>query len=198
MPTLLATLKMATGLTPEPQLISLLKVIRSARDPRAAGPLADLLSHRSSVYQDRDQLQVIFLRSYLFVILSEIGVPDSALPFILESVAHVDERTVPLEVGAAARAVASLGSRGRGFYPYLLALLDKRFAEEEFSLDEYGAGFTPVTTTTIQLEAINALANTCSSQDIVVVERLRTLTKPDPQRDPRLIAAALHAVEMIR
>ena len=53
--------------------------------------------------------------------LGEIGFPASALTALLEALANVDERMTALEVGAAARAVRSLGARGHEFAPYLLA-----------------------------------------------------------------------------
>src|SRR4029079_15424645 len=107
-------------------------------------------------------LLVIRLRAYVMVTLSEIGFPASALPALLDTLAHLDERLMSLEVGAAARAVGSLGPRGRDFAPYLPDTLPQRLSEEEFSLERYEPQFPLEQATTIQLEAVRSLGRVCS------------------------------------
>ena len=142
---------------------------------------------------------VVRLRTYILVTLSEIGFPSSALPALLDSLAHVDPRMTASEVGAAVRAVGSLGPRGREFAPYLLGTIAERFSEEEFSLERYEPQFPPHEATTVQLEAVRALAQVCSAEDRQILEVLRYLAQDrgPGELDRRVVREAQSALELI-
>jgi hypothetical protein len=166
----------------------------------AGETLRDLLSHRCVLYQERDKLQVIRLRSYIMVTMSDIGVPRSAVPLLLDSLAFVDERSPVLEVGAAVRAAGSLGSCGRQFAPYLLALLSERYGDEEFSLDSYCTDFSRHQATTVHLEVVRALGLMCSNQDQTAAEILRHLAENSTTDglDSRVQSAARLSLDAMR
>ena len=193
----------ATGATDDKLLAATLDVFRAMRNAGqpAAPELAQYLGHESAVYWDRDQLEVIRLRSYLMVTLGDIGLPVAAYPHLLDSLAHIDERVFALEVGSAARAVRSAqGASRKRFIRHLLQIVPKAFAEEEFSLARYSVDFPDHEVTTCQLEAIDTLAVLCGPDDqraIDLLERLSELPK-DSRWDRRAIDAAKRALKSIR
>lgn len=141
---------------------------------------------------------VVRLRAYVFVTLSEIGFPASALPALLDALAHVDERLTVVEIAAAARAAGSLGSGGRQFTPFLLQALAVRLSAEEFSLERYEPQFPPQEATTVQLEIVRSLGRVCSPNDQQALEVLRDLGEDRGRGlDPRLVKEARHALEII-
>jgi DnaJ-domain-containing protein 1 len=200
-PALSDLLARSDGATHHLLLASILDVLRSLghRAAPAAETLSSLLPHRSTLYKGRDKLLVVRLRAYIVVTLSEIGFPSSALPALLDTLAHVDERMTAMEVGAAARAVGSLGPRGCEFAPYLLDALAQRLSEEEFSLERYEPRFPPHEATTIQLEAVRSLGRVCSAADQQVLAALRQLVEDQSQSelDPRVAQEAQRALKLI-
>ena len=201
LPALCDLLTHSDGATDHALLASVLDVLRSlgrAAEP-AAETLSSLLPHRCKLYKDRDKLLVVRLRAYILVTLSEIGFPSSALPALLDSLAHVDERMTASEVGAAARAVRSLGPRAREFAPYLLDTIAERFSEEEFSLERYEPQFPPHEATTVQLEAVRALGQVCSAEDRQVLEVLRHLAQDrgHDELDRRVVREAQSSLKLI-
>lgn len=165
----------ANGATDDAVVASALDGLRSLRERAspAADAISQLLSHRSPLFRDRDKRLVVRLRAYVLLTLSDIGVPPSAQPALLDIVAHVDERMSALEIGAAVRAVRSLSARGCVFAPYLIGMLATRITEEEFSLERYEPVFPPHEATTIQLEVVRALGQVCVPQDHTAVDALR-------------------------
>ena len=200
-PRLSYILTYSDGSTNHNLVAAVLDVFRSlgAHAAPAAETLSSLLPHRSKLYRDRDQGLIVRLRAYIMLTLSDIGVPPSALPLLLDTLAHVDERMSPLEVGAAARAVRSLGPRGRAFAPYLIHVIFKTFSEEEFSLGRYASRFPPDEATTVQLEAVRCLGRISIANDKEVLTALRQIAD-DSERgelDPRIVREAQTALDRI-
>ena len=196
----LCDLLTSEGNTDHLLIASALDVLRSMglRAAPAAETLSGLLSHRSRLYKERDKMLVVRLRAHIFVTLSEIGFPASALPALLDALAHVDERMTVLEIAAAARAAGSLGSGGRQFAPFLLQALAVRLSAEEFSLERYEPQFPPQEATTVQLEIIRSLARVCSPNDEQALAVLRDLSEDRGRGlDPRLVGEARRALEII-
>lgn len=189
------------GATDHVLVASVLDTLRAVG--RDAAPFAETLSsmlrHRSPLYTGRDKVLVVRLRAYTMVTLSEIGVPSSALPPLLDTLAHVDVRMTAIEVGAAARAAGALGVRGRAFAPYLLDTLIDRFGAEEFSLERFDPQFPRNEATTVHVEAVRALGRVCSPEDEQVLTVLRRLADgPDrDELDPRVRREAQRALEQI-
>ncbi|HKI03527.1 MAG TPA: hypothetical protein VKK31_16230 [Thermoanaerobaculia bacterium] len=201
-PALCGILDQSDGATSHLLVASVLDVFRSLgpRAAPAAETLSSLLPHRHKLYKDRDKWLVIRLRAYIAVTLSEIGFPSSALPALLDTLAHTDERTVSMEIGAAVRAAGSLGPRGRELVPYLLDTLALRISEEEFSLERYEPQFPPNEATTVQLEAVRSLSRIASAEDREVLTALRQLADNQGQYelDPRVVRDARRAVELLQ
>lgn len=196
-----ALLAHSDGSTDDVVIASALDVLRSAgpKAAPAAETLSALLPHRSALYRGRDKFQVVRLRAYIVVTLSEIGFPRSAMPALLDTLGNLDERMSPVEVASAARAVASLGSAGRELEPYLLEALLLRVSPEELSLGRYEQEFPPEEATTVQLEVVRALARISSPGDRDVVDRLREVAalRGSGLFDPRLPQEATRALAII-
>ena len=193
-----AILERSDGATDHESLASALDGLRSlgAKAAPAAETLSRLLPHQSKLYADRDKTLVSRLRAYIVVTLSEIGYPSSAFPTLLDTLAHVDERVSPVEVGAAARAAGSLGPRGRQFAPYLVETLTVlRFSAEEFSLERFDPLFPADEATTVQIEAVRALGRVCIAEDHEVLDALDTLAK---DVNPRIATEARRAMTLIQ
>lgn len=171
---------------------------RAARD--AADAVANLLPHQSAIYRGRDKWHVLRLRAYVFATLSDIGVPDTALPMLVDTLAHVDERMMAIEFGAAVRAAGTLGPvRGRDFVPFLVDVIGERFAEEEFSLERYELAFPREEATTVQLESVRALATIAGQNDTEALTVLRVIadSRHGASLDSRLIERSAEALEVI-
>lgn len=200
-PALCDILDQSDGATSDFLVASVLDVFRSL-GPRAA-PAAEtvsrLLPHRNKLYKDRDKWLVIRLRSYMVVTLSEIGFPSSALPALLDTLAHADEQMIALEIGSAVRAAGSLGPRGHDLAPYLLDTLTQRISEEEFSLERYDPHFPPSEATTVQLEAVRSLSRIGSAGDREVLTALRQLATNQEQYelDARAVREARRVLETL-
>jgi hypothetical protein len=202
MPALCDVLNQSDGATSHLLVASVLDVFRSLgpRAAPAAETLSRLLPHRHKLYKDRDKWLVIRLRAYIVVTLSEIGFPSSALPALLDTLAHADEQQSAMEVGAAVRAAGSLGPRGRELAPYLLATLTQRISEEEFSLERYEPQFPPGEATTVQLEAVRSLSRISSAEDGEVLMALRDLAANQGQYelDSRVVREAQRTLELLQ
>lgn len=199
-PALCDLLIRSDGNTDHILIASALDILRSMgrRAAPAAETLSSLLSHRSRLNKERDKMLIVRLRAYIFVALSEIGFPASALPALLDALAHVDERMTVVELAAAARAAGSLGTAGRQFTPFLLQTLTVRLSAEEFSLERYEPQFPQHEATTVQLEVVRALARTCLPQDKQALAVLRDLSEDRGRGlDPRLVNEARHALELV-
>jgi hypothetical protein len=201
LPEIRRALAACDGATDHIRIASLLDQLRSL-GPRAAGAgdiVSAMLDHRHPIYAERDKSVVIRLRTRLFLTLSEIGTPDSALIPLIDELAYFDVRMNPAEAGAAVRAAGALTTRGRRFAEYLLAMLDEPMAAQEFSLTRYEPTFDRRDATTLQIEVIRSLARIAAPSDAEVLRRLRTLIAADaqPGADHRVAAEARAAIVKI-
>lgn len=207
--------------SPAPEVAAVVKLLAEASettDPlrvagaldrlRAAGPQAApaaeavirLLSYRHPLYRDRDKLLVVRLRAYAFATLADLGPPPpSALPALVDVLVHADEQSPVSELAGASRAAAALGPRGRFFVPYLIEAIPLRRSHEEISLERFAADFLAAEATTVQLEAVRALAVVATPEDREALAVLDSLADHrDGPHDRRLVAAAAEAVARIR
>lgn len=176
-----------------------LRAMKSKAAP-AAETLSALLPHRAKLYRDRDKAEVVRLRAYIVLTLSEIGYPESAEWALFDILANADDRISAREVGAAARATRSLGRRGRALAPHLIDALSLTWlSEDEFSLERYAPDFPAGEATTIQVEAVRALASVAAPDDAEVLRVLRQLSEDRSGEavDRRVAAAARRAVETL-
>jgi hypothetical protein len=179
-------------------LLDVLRLMGGKAAP--VGPtLSGMLAHRHPLYKDRDKSAVIRLRTHIFLTLSEIGTPPSAVAPLLDVLAHFDVRNNPAETGAAVRAAGALGPAGRLFVPYLLAMLTEPVSEEEFSLVRYELRFEKHEATTIQIEVVRSLGNVCAPGDREAIATLHRLAHSGMETgtDRRLAPEAKNSIGRI-
>lgn len=182
-------------------------VVAAALDVlRAAGPearpaaevVSGLLSYRHPLYRDRDKLLVVRLRAYALAIVAEVGTPPSAVPALIDVLVYADEQSPVLELAAAARAAAALGPAGRSFVPFLLEAIGLARSNEKISLERFAPDFPASEATTVQLEAVRAIAAVATPEDREALAVLTALAaRPEGPHERRLIAAATDAVRRI-
>lgn len=173
--------------------------LRQVVDPVIAELLARFLPHQHPIYQDRDRWHVIRLRAYLIATLTDIGFPDSGLPWLADSLIFIDERMAAIEVGSAVRAAGTLGEEGRQFLPTMLRMLGMQFSEEEFSLSRYDMNFPQQEATTVQLEVLRAVTRIGRGSDGDLLTTLRAIAHSPAHSplDPRAKAAAEQALRQV-
>ena len=199
--TIALALRQANGATDEREVAKHLEALR-AMGLRASGvaeSVAELLNESSPLYRDRDKHEVMRLRAYVFVVLSEIGIPSSALPLIVDALANSDDE-MGYHFAAAARAAGSLGPRARPLIPHLCAGMQRYYHRDEFSLERYNPDYPQEEATTVQGEAITALAQISATSDTAVVELLNSYangTHPDTRRFPTLIKQADRSLRLM-
>jgi len=194
-------LRQADGASDEREVARQLEALR-AMGPRAssvAESVAELLNESSPLYRDRDKHEVMRLRAYVFVVLSDIGIPSSALPLIVDALANSDDE-MGYHFAAAARAAGCLGQRARPLIPHLCAGMQRYYHRDEFSLERYNPDYPEEEATTVQGEAITALAQISATSDTVVVKLLNSYangTHPDTRRFPTLIKHADRSLRLM-
>lgn len=132
----------------------------------AADPIVRLLAERSALYRNRSKNEVEQLRAFMLVTLSEVGVPDAALPFILDALANSNtlsdydpnfHRRDTL-YAAGAIAAGALGARAADAAPFLLRVLRPEFRDYRLTFESYFAnGPKSGIYTSPRIEAIRAL-----------------------------------------
>ena len=197
---LASSLERCTGRTDAREVARYLDAIREMGTKAASlsAMITSLLSHNSPLFHDRDRIDALRLRAYLFATLADIGVPRSAAPFIIDALSDLDEHAVAAEVGGAARAAGAYGAAGRPLLPFLLPALNAATSDQEFTLDHFdappGAGQT-----TIKLEVIRAVRRLGVTDDPRVIEALSNLAEERQAHvasDPRVVEAAKEALSV--
>lgn len=200
-PVISRVLSSSDGATRHTLVAGLLDILRTfgKKGAPAGDTLSAMLSHRHPLYRDRDKSTVTRLRTYTLLTLSEIGVPASAVPALLDVLAHFDARMNPAELGATVRAAGALGLAGRRFVPYMLTALPEAMSEDEFTLVRYEAKFERHEATTVQLEVLRSLGHVSLPEDEEAMRTLRRLAFPESEAgaDARVAREARDAIARI-
>jgi hypothetical protein len=199
--TIVLALRQANGATDEREVAKHLEALRviGVKASSVAESVAELLNESSPLYRDRDKHEVMRLRAYVFVVLSEVGIPRSALPLIVDALANSDDE-MGYYFAAAARAAGSLGPRARPLIPHLCAGMQRYYHRDEFSLERYNPNYPQEEATTVQAEAITALSQISATSNKAVVELLNSYangTHPDTRRFPTLIKHAERSLRLM-
>jgi hypothetical protein len=204
---LATALKACDNRTDDKLVGAYLDALRSiGKDAReASDTVAALLPERSALYQGRTEYTTHKLRAYLLATLAEIGVPTSALPHILDSLANSNDRMVHL-FAAGARAAAALGPQASQAVPFLLRPLKGQLRDEFINFDSYDSHFIGAGDfTTCRLDAIRALGRIGNAAEAAVPALQDVLTQkgvslggstrlmrvPDIQAETRKALAAI-------
>ena len=107
-----------------------------ANDPAQHHQLIDLLREDHPIYDQRGAATVNRMRGWILLTFARIGLPEAALPFVLE---ELDTGVDPYVVAAAALALRSFPDRNHAFAPFVVrAISNIRYRDEPVSLQTYG------------------------------------------------------------
>jgi protein SCO1/2 len=97
--------------------------------------LVELLPERTPVYQGRSANTVNRMRGYLLAAFEAAGLPEEALPYVLE---ELESGRNAYLVAAAARALRGRESRSSDAVPFLLRAIENiKYADDAVSFDSY-------------------------------------------------------------
>lgn len=98
--------------------------------------LIELLREDHPLYDQRGASTVNRMRGWILLALARVGLPEPALPFVLE---ELDSGVDPYVVAAAAFALRSFSVRNPAFAPFLVRSISNiRYRDEPVSLQTYG------------------------------------------------------------
>ncbi len=134
--------------------------------------LLELLPERIPVYQGRSANTVTRMRGYLLAAFEEAGLPEGALPYVLE---ELESGRNAYLVAAAARALRGRESRSSDAVPFLLkAIANIAYADDAVSFDSYRPSW-PLSGHTTALQEICATVACLGSEATVALPALRSL-----------------------
>ena len=176
-PALAEALGQSDGRTEAGQVAAYLEALRAVGPGvrQAADAIVRVLPERSALYTDRDKTEVIRLRAFMLATLAAIGVPEAAMPTVLDGLAH---STMAYSFAAAARAAGASGRHARRTVPLLSRALASDFHDDYLTLERYATDFPPDEATTGRIEAIRALGR-IGPEAAAAVGRLEALAAQD-------------------
>jgi protein SCO1/2 len=117
--------------TPEEHIAALVDAI--TRDPRHRDRLVELLPERIALYRGRGTNAATRIRGYILAAFEHIGLPEAALPYVLEELESGRDAYL---VAAAARALRGLEHPTSHVVPFLLkAIVNIQYADDAVSFD---------------------------------------------------------------
>lgn len=118
------------------------------------------------------------LRVLMKLTLADIGMPQKALPFILDTLANREYRAF----AAATRAAGSLGKEAKKAVPLLMRVLDPKFVDQAMHLDTLGTIWVlpEGERSSARIEAIRALAKIGPDARAALPRLLEMLDDPMP------------------
>jgi protein SCO1 len=135
--------------TPEERIAALVDAVK--RDPRCRDSLVELLPERISLYAGRSTNATIRMRGYIIAAFEQVGLPDPAVPYILEELESGRDAYL---VAAAARAIRGLDNPTDHAVPFLLKAIDNiKYSDDAVSFDSYRPRW-PVPSHTTAIEEI--------------------------------------------
>jgi protein SCO1/2 len=140
--------------TPEEDVAALVDALR--RDPAGRDALVELLPERARLYAGRSANATARLRGWILAAFEEVGLPDAALPYVLDELQNGRHAYL---VAAAARALRGLERPTGHAVPFLLqAIRNIRDADDALSFDSFRPGWPAPDATTATEEVLRTLA----------------------------------------
>jgi protein SCO1 len=143
----------ATSALSERQFEALVEELSS--DPTRRAELTDLLREDHPVYDQRSAAAIVRMRGWILVALTNVGLTDDALLFVLE---ELDTGRDAYLVAAASRALGSYPKPVAAFAPFVMrAIANIRYHDEHVTFDRYGEYAISATSTTALSELLATL-----------------------------------------
>jgi len=147
--------------------------------------LAELLPERIPVYRGRSANTVNRMRGYLLAAFERTGLPEGAVPYVLEELESGRDAYL---VAAAARALRGRESRSSAAVPYLLKAIENiRYADDAMSFTSYRPSW-PLSEYTTALEEVAGTFAWLGSEASSALPTLQSLLE-----EPEVLPQAAHA-----
>lgn len=135
--------------TPEVQIAEFIDAVKQSRDN--GNILVDLLPERIPLYLNRSSNETIRIRGYTLAAFEQVGLPEAALPYVLEELENGRDAYL---VAAAAKALRGLDNPTNGVIPFLFKAVENvRGADDSLTFENYRPQW-PLTTYTTALKEI--------------------------------------------
>jgi protein SCO1/2 len=139
--------------TAEEEIAALVDAVRAR--PGGGERLLELLPERHPLYEGRGANAVMRLRGYLLAAFKQTGLPDGALPYVLE---ELESGREAYTVAAAARAVRGMPAPRPAVVPFLLRAVENiRFSDDTVTFAVYRPSWPAAEGTTAMAEILETL-----------------------------------------
>jgi cytochrome oxidase Cu insertion factor (SCO1/SenC/PrrC family) len=141
--------------TSEGQVAALIDALRHL--PEGPDELAALLPENLPIYQGRSAAQMGRLRGYLLAAFADTGLPDAALPYVIES---LETGHVAYEVAGAAIGLRGLKTPAAGVVAALVRAIDNLSgADATVSFESYNPAWPYAHPTTALMEVVRTIGH---------------------------------------
>jgi protein SCO1 len=135
--------------TPEESVAELVDAVRHS--PERRDVLVQLLPERLSLYDGRSANATVRMRGYILAAFEQTGLPDAALPYVLEELENGRDAYL---VAGAARALRGLDSPTSRVVPFLFEAVENiRYVDDALTFESYKPRW-PITSYTTALTEI--------------------------------------------
>jgi protein SCO1/2 len=135
--------------TPEETIAELVDSIKES--PERRDLLARLLPERTSLYEGRSANETTRIRGYVLAAFEQVGLPDAALPYVLEELESGREAYL---VAGAAKALRGLHNPSSQVVPFLLKAVENiKYIDDAVTFEQYKPRW-PITNYTTALSEI--------------------------------------------
>jgi protein SCO1/2 len=135
--------------TPEESVAALVDEVRQS--PERKDVLVQLLSERISLYEGRSANATIRMRGYILAAFEQTGLPDAALPYVLEELENGRDAYL---VAGAARALRGLDTPTSRVVPFLFKAVENiKYVDDALTFESYKPRW-PITNYTTALTEI--------------------------------------------
>lgn len=134
---------------PEETIAELADTAKQSSEPRDL--LVQLLPERISLYEGRSANETIRMRGYILATFEQAGLPDAALPYVLEELENGREAYL---VAGAAKALRGFDTPTSRLVPFLLKAVENiKYADDALTFERYKPRW-PITNYTTALREI--------------------------------------------
>jgi len=135
--------------TPEDRIAELVDAIKRSPDQRDA--LLELLPEQNTLYEGRGTNQVIHIRGYVLAAFEQVGLPEAAIPYVLDELQNGHDAYA---VAGAARALRGLQNPSSEVIPFLFKAINNiRKMDDAVTFERYKPDW-PLTDHTSALKEI--------------------------------------------
>ncbi len=119
--------------TSEDRIAELVDTVKASPDQRDA--LVELLPEQHPIYLGRGTNQTIRMRGYILAAFEQVGLPEQALPYVLDELQNGREAYL---VAAAAKAIRGLQNPSDEVIPFLFKAMNNiRFMDDALTFEQY-------------------------------------------------------------